>query len=320
MPQNNHVLAIIDPTATEHPVLDRAALLAARLQRPLELFICDYDQYLAGERFFDADSLTKARDSLIENHKQNLEKLAAGLVERRPGDGLDISVDACWDHPLYEGIVRKVERAQPAFVVKDTHYHALLKRTIFSNTDWNLIRDCPAPLWLVKPHPIAERPRIIAAVDPVHERDKPAELDHAILTRARELAGALGGEAHVLHAFDPSPAYAASADSMAFPIATPIRELLDSLKQSHESAVNELVASYDIDSSRVHIIEGDTRSALNKLAEDIEADVVVMGAVSRGALQRLVLGSTAEHVLDHVTCDVLVLKPSAFESPASARG
>lgn len=315
MSQNGHILAIIDPTATEHPVLDRAALLAARLNRPLELFICDYDQYLAGERFFDSESLAKARDSLIENHEKNLEKLAADVKTRESGAGLEITVDACWDHPLYEGIVRKVQRATPAFVVKDTHFHTVLKRTIFSNTDWNLIRDCPAPLWLVKPHEIAAAPRIIAAVDPVHERDKPAELDHMILTHARELATALGGEAHVLHAFDPSPAYAASADSMAFPIATPIREMLDSLKQSHETAVNELVSGYDMDASRVHIIEGDTRSALNRLTEEIEADIVIMGAVARGTLQRLVLGSTAEQVLDHVTCDVVVLKPSSFESP-----
>ncbi len=314
MAQTNHVLAIIDPTATEQPVIDRAALLAARMKRGLELFICDYDQYLAGERFFDSESLAKARDSLIENHKQNLEKMAAELAKGN-GKGLETSVDACWDHPLHEGIVRKVERAKPAFVVKDTHYHAILKRTIFSNTDWNLIRECPAPLWLVKPHDFGERPKIIAAVDPVHERDKPAELDQAILTQAGELAETLGGETHVLHAFDPSPAYAASADSMAFPIATPIREMLDSLRQSHEAAVKELVGGRGIDGSRVHIIEGDTRSALNRLIDEIEADVVVMGAVSRSALQRLVLGSTAEQVLDHVTCDVLVLKPHGFESP-----
>lgn len=315
MSHDSHILAIIDPTVTEQPVLDRAALLAARLNRPLELFICDYDQYLAGERFFDSESLAKARDSLIENHEKKLEKMAADLRNREPGTDLKITVDACWDHPLYEGIVRKVQRAGPAFVVKDTHYHTVLKRTIFSNTDWNLIRDCPAPLWLVKPHEIAAAPKLIAAVDPVHERDKPAELDHMILAHARELATALSGEAHVLHAFDPSPAYAASADSMAFPIATPIREMLDSLKQSHETAVNELVSGYDMDASRVHIIEGDTRSALNRLTEEIEADIIVMGAVSRGALQRLVLGSTAEQVLDHVTCDVVVLKPSSFESP-----
>jgi universal stress protein E len=34
-----------------------------------------------------------------------------------------------------------------------------------------------------------------------------------------------------------------------------------------------------------------------------------MGAVSRNALQRLFLGSTAETVLDHVPCDLLIVHP-----------
>jgi hypothetical protein len=42
------ILCVIDPTATEHPALERAAWLARALGASLELFICDYDQYLAG--------------------------------------------------------------------------------------------------------------------------------------------------------------------------------------------------------------------------------------------------------------------------------
>ena len=34
-----------------------------------------------------------------------------------------------------------------------------------------------------------------------------------------------------------------------------------------------------------------------------------MGAVSRAGLKRIFIGSTAEHVLDSLHCDVLVVKP-----------
>jgi universal stress protein E len=37
-----------------------------------------------------------------------------------------------------------------------------------------------------------------------------------------------------------------------------------------------------------------------------------MGAVSRGRLQEVFLGSTAERVLDRIGCDVLVIKPADF--------
>jgi universal stress protein E len=48
------------------------------------------------------------------------------------------------------------------------------------------------------------------------------------------------------------------------------------------------------------------------VVERLRADLLVMGAVSRSRLQELFVGSTAERVLDHLGCDVLVVKPGDF--------
>jgi universal stress protein E len=311
MAQSKSILVVIDPTAEAQPALERGAWLARKLHASVELFICDYDQYLSGERFFDGRSLEKARKQVIAKDAAKLHKLAQQL-----GDDVPVSVDARWDHPLHEGIVRKVLACKPDFVVKDTHYHSALKRSIFSNTDWNLARECPAPLWLVKPRPIRTPATLLAAVDPVHEHDKPAELDHRILDAARELAAAIGGaRLHVLHAFDPAPAYAISSDSMAFPISAPMTDIMDALKKTHEGAMRDLMQSYpEIPKNDVHIEEGNVRERLDALVDEIGADLVIMGAVARGALERLLLGSTAEQVLDRVACDILIVKPSGFPS------
>src|SRR5690606_31109198 len=175
---NKRILSIIDPTTDDQPAVERAAQLAKSLGATLELFICDYDQYLAGGRLFDSKSLEKARQSLLKNHRARLEKRAAPIR----ADGVHVDVDVRWARPLDQGIVRKVMDTQPMLVVKDTHYHVALRRSLLSNTDWNLIRSCPAPLLLVKPRPVASPPTVLAAVDPVHEHDKPAELDRAILS------------------------------------------------------------------------------------------------------------------------------------------
>jgi universal stress protein E len=37
-----------------------------------------------------------------------------------------------------------------------------------------------------------------------------------------------------------------------------------------------------------------------------------MDAVSRSRLKRIVIGNTAERVLDHLPCDVLIVKPLDF--------
>jgi hypothetical protein len=51
----------------------------------------------------------------------------------------------------------------------------------------------------------------------------------------------------------------------------------------------------------------------------VKASLVVMGAVSRSGLKRLLIGNTAEAILDSLTCDVLVMKPGRFQSKVARR-
>lgn len=305
------ILSVVDPTAAEQPALARAAWLAKVLGASLELFICDYDQYLAGGRLFESKSLEKARESLLRNHTRRLKKLAEPYIQQ----GLDVTVDARWGKPLDHGIVRKVIDAQPILVVKDTHYHDVLKRTVLSNTDWSLIRSCPAPLLLVKEHDLSPTPTILAAVDPMHEHDKPAELDRSILAFAKELASAVSGQLHVLHSYDTAPILAAAADSPGTAISIPAAELTAGMEREHREALDRLLAAYPVDADHVHLIEGPPHQVLIDTARDQQADVVVMGAVSRSGLKRIFVGSTAERTLDRLPCDLIVVKPPGFVAP-----
>jgi universal stress protein E len=307
MTETERILVVVDPIADLEPAFERALWLAGKLGAALDLLVCDYDQHLAAEHIFDAEALKSARKHLLEAHMKKLRRLAQQAADK----GVATSVDARWDHPLHEGIVRKAEDSGAAIVVKDTHFHPILKRSMFSNTDWNLIRECPVPLLLVKPRTIRPEPLFLAAVDPLHERDKPADLDRDILALTRRLTTAVGGELAVFHAFDPTPAFAVSADSVAFPLSSPIDDVLDALRQKHLDAVRTLAEANEVPSSAVHMLEGGTRETLVALTEKLHADFVVMGAVSRSALQRLFLGSTAEQMLDVLPCDLLIVKPRA---------
>lgn len=303
------VLVVVDPTASFHPAIERAAWIARPLGARLELFICDYDSHLANARGAAAEAVTAAKEALLERHKGRLQQLADALAS----DGIDVVIDARWDYPLHDGIVRKALDSGADLVVKDTHFHPVLKRSIFSNTDWSLVRNCPAPLWLVKPRPPGRKPCFIAAVDPLHERDKPADLDQRILAMAGELTRALSGELHVFHAFDIAAALAVSSDSMTMPIALPVREFTDAMRSEHTAAVDALCEQHGIPAERRHVHQGGTRELLMTLTEHLRADVVVMGAVSRSGIKGLFLGNTAEDVLDRLHCDLLIVKPASFK-------
>jgi universal stress protein E len=47
-----------------------------------------------------------------------------------------------------------------------------------------------------------------------------------------------------------------------------------------------------------------------------------MGAISRSGFKRLLIGNTAERVLDRLTCDILVIKPGHLVNriPQKRRG
>ena len=304
MATQQRILVVVDPTALAHPAVERAAWVARAVPSTVELFICDYDSSLADTRN------AEARATRISQHKARLGQLAGPLIAA----GIDVTVDARWDPPLHDGIVRKALELGADLVVKDTHFHSALKRSIFSNTDWNLIRNCASPLWLVKPRLPGQKPRFVAAVDPLHARDKPADLDNKILRLASTLASALDGEVHVFHGFDIAPALALSSDSMAMPTAAPVRELTDAMRVEHTDAVLELCARHRIPADLIHVHEGSTRDLLMALTEELNADAVVMGAVSRSGLKALFVGNTAEDVLDRLPCDLLIVKPDGFKA------
>lgn len=301
------ILVVVDPTVSRHFGLERAAWLAKQSDAQLELFICEYDQYLAGERFFDSRALEKAREGLLRRHRKKLEKLSAPLQQQ----GIEVTVSVVWDKPLHDGILRKIEDSRPDLIVKETHYHSAIKRSVFSNTDWNIIRECQPPLWLVKPHDEPSVSRLMAAVDPLHERDKPSSLDRRIIQTAKQIAAATGAELKLFHAFDPAPVYAVSTDALSAPITEPIRDAVTALRARHQAALEKLADNESISDGDVLLVDGETREALVNTIEETHTDVLVIGAVSRSALQRFVLGSTAERVLDFVPCDLLIVKPGS---------
>ena len=96
------------------------------------------------------------------------------------------------------------------------------------------------------------------------------------------------------------------------PIALPINELADALRAEHTEAVERLCTEHGIPPERTHVHQGGTRDGLLALTDQLRADAVVMGALSRSGLKGLFLGNTAEDVLDRLHCDLIIVKPAGF--------
>ncbi len=303
----DRILAIVDPTSDVQPALDKARLLAQRSGGILELFICDFDPSLSGRPLFDTARLKELRVEFVKERMELLESLADEIRAA----GVTVETHVHWDNPLYLGVLRRVQESSPDLVVKDTHHHSVISRALLTNTDWSLIRSCPAPLLLAKPRGWSAQPRILAALDPEHVGDQPAALDHAILDAADLLARSLEGELHVVHAFLSAVLLAAltgaGAGALAFP-GVGAGEVVVKERERIGAVLAGVVAPHPVPDDRIHLEQGSAADVLQIVARSLPADVLVMGAVSRSRLQDLFVGSTAERVLDRLPCDVLVVK------------
>ncbi len=306
------ILCVIDLDAEEQYALQRGAWLAKHINAELELLLCYYNEYLTDGRLGGYPSLENAQEDILKGLKRRLESLAEPLRE----SGLTVNTTSTWDHPLFEGIVRHAIACDADIVFKDTHHYSALRRALLTNTDWNLIRTCPVPLWLVKPQEIAKKPIFVAAIDPLHEHDKPAALDDEILVTSKALAEATDAEVRAFHSYDPRIAVATATANAYIPVSLPFDEIEKQMHEQHEKRFNEVISFHGLDAKKSHLVAGVTHEELPEFSKSVSADVVVMGAVSRNPWKRLFIGSTAERTLEHLPCDLLIVKPDWFQTPA----
>jgi nucleotide-binding universal stress UspA family protein len=62
-----------------------------------------------------------------------------------------------------------------------------------------------------------------------------------------------------------------------------------------------------------HVYPGDPATEILRLADDVEADLIVLGTHGRVGVKRLLLGSVAETVMREAHCPVLVMRRRQYE-------
>lgn len=304
-----HIMVIIDPTdETEQPCLRRAERLAEHYpEARFTLFLCDYIPALEGGLLFNNELLNNARNTLLGHREAALDQLAGELRAK----GHTVNTTAVWGKRFERHILKAIHEQQPDLVLKTGQRHSMLKRLILSNSDWFLIRYCPTPLWLVK-QPDAQLQTICASVDPVHEADKPAALDHKILASARALAEATGARLQTVHSYNPLP-HTLAFDSG---LATNYDSYAAEIEQVHSDAFGAFAAANGLSADQQHLLRGYPEQAIPAFAEKSGVNLLVLGAISRSRIENALIGHTAERLLDEVPCDMLIIKPDGFVDPS----
>lgn len=309
------LVAIKDPWARSLPAVEKATQLAGALGARLQLFHALSSPLYIDVAQFQGTTLSKLEHAEFARAAGRLQVLA----NRFGKAGVRVESKVEWDFPPHEAVIRAAHGFDADLIVAERHAtrHHLAWALRF--TDFELLRLAPMPVLLVKTPNAYDHPSILAAVDPTHAYSKPLKLDREILNCATRLTHALRGSLHAVFAYEPLPVAALNAE---LPLAGATDEIAAETKARARKQLAHVLNGATIPETRRHLVPQHPIDAIRRTAADVGSSIVVMGAISRSGLKRLVLGNTAERVLDELPCDVLVVKPRRFASrvPRARRG
>lgn len=232
--------------------------------------------------------------------EKNLE-LFCGLAPNDVVERIEVA-----EGPIVDVIQKRTVKEGAQLIVMGTHGRGGFQRAVLGSTTEKVMRKAACPVLVVPPH-LAEhayRPslpyqKVLCAVDfsPVSTR----ALAYA-LSLAQEAAATLV-LTHVLEW--PGPQQAASDSSLA------TSALAESLRRAAEERLHHCVpdTARAWCQTREIVPSGKPHLEIVKLAASEHADLIVVGVHSRPAVVAPFFGSTANQVVRHATCPVLVVRP-----------
>lgn len=273
---------------TEESLCAKVARLTIALGAKLEIFHCVYDADVGKPERFGSRGAELDIQEIVEQRRRQLARNA----EHLHGMGVQVRASVRWDSPAYEGIVRQVLRTNTDLLVARASQGGEGGLPLRRN-DIKLIEACPCPLLLIKTASRYAAGPVVAAIDPAGTRDKPRNLDAAIVDAARMVAEALALKLIVFH----------------------VRETGSSRSGGDGSKATDIARRFAVDVQNVRIDEGRIEDRFAELMRSQGADIVALGAVNRSVLKRVVIGHTAERLLNVLDCDLLITKVPGFRTP-----
>ena len=300
MDKIKRLLVVVDPTVGRDFVIARAKLIAKANRAEVRFFI-NNSNTVSEDAYMFASTHVKFFETQRKLFEEQNQGVLDALVEEFTKDCLRASSEFREEHNLAESILKAVDAFKPDLLMKSSHRHSFLERSILTNTDWRLVRKSPAPLLLVKPEAWHSNGSVVAAIDPFHSKAKETNLDHVLISTSEFLETQLTLTAHVFHAYLP-------LISGLIPDIDETRGFLDKIKDYHKSKLDELLTRHTIASDNVRVTRGDLVPELVDFLNAVDANILVIGALSRNVLERAIIGDTAEKILEDCPCDVLILK------------
>ncbi|SIS93802.1 universal stress protein [Neptunomonas antarctica] len=216
------------------------------------------------------------------------------LIAALSVDGMQIKQHYHEEKNFLQDVLARWQKDHFALLIKscDTTHKGIL-----APLDWQLLRQTPCPVLLVKRDSLWEGGQIMAAVDPLSRKKSCLQLNLSVLMMAAVISQEAKATLDVIVSYSP-PMLGAEPENQSSSLSA----------DKASTAAHALLKGMQIEPATYHIGEGPPEYWIPKVAEEQHAALMVIGTHGRDGIKGALLGNTAERILDRLSCDVLVLR------------
>ncbi|GAB3100865.1 universal stress protein [Aestuariicella hydrocarbonica] len=267
MSNQDTLFVIVDPTQVEHVALERA-IITSRL-RDVSPKLKVFVAVDPAAVSLDADNPDIYRDT------EWFDNLKKPLIE----EGLDYTLVICWSTQWHEAVLQAAKKTEADLILLPD-YSAKDSRNRFSDAKWQVLRHSNCPVLICRPGADSQRKTVLAALKMQDTSPQYAALNDKILARGKWMAERYGADFQVVNTY---------TDSLNYPDR------------------GNMMRKINIDSDKIHVRQGAPEDIIPEVANEINADIIVIGTLKRRGMMLAMRGNTSERVMSRLKQDVMTL-------------
>lgn len=279
------LFVVIDPTRDEQPALERATVIGQKSKGRVTAFSAIYKHI---DEMGEANSRKSGKQAELKAWKEKVAAIAAPCKAK----GLKMQQATYWTSDWYSAVSRAAMRAEADLVIKSTFRHGKLQRLLHSTSDFTIMRHSPSPVLLVRERKSFSGKVILAALDIESKDEGHIGLNNAVMKHAHQMSEFTGLPLHVIAATSRKPDFS---------------HLLVGEEPHPDGDEATLAHAFEVERSHFHIVRGDAKRVIPEQAFALKADIVVLGVSKRSGAQGVLVGTTAQKILDKLDCGVLAV-------------
>ena len=244
----------------------------------------------------------------IERNQRELSQRSESTMRQLIADVQAVDLDVKFRTVIGEpfvGITHAVQAENYDLVLTGTRGLGKWEQFFVGSTAKRLIRKCPSSVWIVKAEHVGPPKVVLAATD----------FSDVSLKAVKEglwVAQQSNAEFHLLHIIDSKDV---PEDLISrIPKGSSLRQEIDN---EASRRLEEFLDSLTVDRTKVqvHFSWGTPWQEIQRISQHEAADLIAIGTVGRSGIQGMLLGNTAEKILDTCDCSILTVKPDDLVSP-----